>query len=123
MDNRTGIINFVDFGGRANRFQYIVATFSLFGLIASGVVFWQTVWDHFENPWFMLLFRVIAIIFVGSFSLSWISLTVRRFHDIGKRWFFVPLMVVPIYNVYLIVILYFRAGEKRVNEFGPPVGS
>ncbi|PLX43461.1 MAG: hypothetical protein C0609_08215 [Deltaproteobacteria bacterium] len=121
MEHRTGLIKFFALKGRVNRVQYLIATISLIVLIAVGISFWVAVWDHFESPYYIAAARFAAVLFVAIFIVGLISITVRRFQDIGKRWFYVPLLLVPLYNIYLLVILYFRAGEKRTNEFGPPI--
>ncbi|PLX39841.1 MAG: hypothetical protein C0608_10915 [Deltaproteobacteria bacterium] len=121
MEHRTGLIKFFAIKGRVNRVQYLISTISLFVLIAVGVSFWVTVWDFFEHPIYIAASRVLSVLFEAILIMGLISLTVRRFQDIGKRWFYVPLLIIPLYNIYLLVILYFKAGEQRTNEFGPPI--
>lgn len=122
MFNRTGTIKFMNFQGRINRFQFLIASVGLYVLMGAFIYFSMEIWGFFEKFYLVFLFRVLAIFLVSIFSLSFLSIMVRRFHDIGKRWFFAPLIIVPIYNVYLFVILYVREGEGELNEFGPPVG-
>ena len=122
MFNRTGTIKFMNFQGRINRFQFLIASVGLYVLLGASIYFAMEIWGFFEKFYLVLIFRALTVFFLTVFSLSFFSIMIRRFHDIGKRWFFAPLIIVPIYNVYLFVILYVREGEGELNEFGPPVG-
>jgi uncharacterized membrane protein YhaH (DUF805 family) len=44
-----------------------------------------------------------------------------RFHDIGKSGWTELLGLIPIYNIFLLVILFGRKGEEGENQYGPPL--
>jgi len=48
-------------------------------------------------------------------------LAVRRLHDLGKPGRHYWLFYVPLYNIYLGLVLLFTPGETSANEYGPAV--
>jgi len=46
-------------------------------------------------------------------------LVVRRLHDIGKPGWHYWLFFVPLYNIYLGLVLLFTPGEQGSNSYGP----
>ena len=46
-------------------------------------------------------------------------LTVKRLHDIGKSGWHYWLLLIPLYNIYLGLILLFQKGETGENQYGP----
>jgi len=46
-------------------------------------------------------------------------LVVRRLHDIGKPGWHYWLFFVPLYNIYLGLVLLFTPGEQGSNAYGP----
>lgn len=53
--------------------------------------------------------------------LSW-SFSVRRAHDIGKRWTYLLWLFIPFVNIVIGLILIFRRGDRQDNAFGAPKG-
>lgn len=56
----------------------------------------------------MIVGMVISLIFV-----------VKRFHDLDKSGWYVLGMLVPLFNIYLAIILLFQKGTTGPNRFGP----
>jgi uncharacterized membrane protein YhaH (DUF805 family) len=48
-------------------------------------------------------------------------LVVRRLHDLGKPGWHYWLFFIPLYNIYLGLVLLFTPGETSSNEYGPAV--
>ena len=48
-------------------------------------------------------------------------LVVRRLHDLGKPGTHYWLFYIPLYNIYLGLVLLFTPGESGSNEYGPAV--
>jgi uncharacterized membrane protein YhaH (DUF805 family) len=46
-------------------------------------------------------------------------LVVKRLHDLGKPGWHYWLFFVPLYNIYLGLVLLFTPGENGSNEYGP----
>ena len=46
-------------------------------------------------------------------------ITIKRLHDLGRSGWHLLLFMVPIYNLYLGLVLLFKKGTDGPNEFGP----
>jgi uncharacterized membrane protein YhaH (DUF805 family) len=55
----------------------------------------------------------LAAVFVQAF------LVVRRLHDISKPGWHYWLLLVPLYNIYLSLVILFTPGTQGNNEYGP----
>ena len=51
-----------------------------------------------------------------------ICVSVRRFHDVGKSGAWWWASFVPILNLYVIYLQYFKKGDEGVNDYGAPDG-
>lgn len=99
---------YVDFDGRARRKE-----FWMFILINAGI---------------NIVLSIITLIipFLGFISylyslavlLPTLSVGARRLHDIGKSGWFQLLMIVPLANIWLIV-LWATDGQRGDNQYGP----
>lgn len=95
--------NFSNFSGRSTRLEiwnYLINNI-IIGCILIGLV----------GP-FILIFNVIV-------SIVCISLTVRRFHDVGLNAWFLIGFVIPFLNLFLLVMLYFFKSQPGINKYGP----
>lgn len=54
---------------------------------------------------------------VGGAAQAFIA--VRRLHDLGKPGWHYWLLLVPLYNIYLGLILLFTRGVQGANQYGP----
>ena len=85
--------NYVDFNGRASRSEYwwgFLFTFLLSLTIIGGVV-----------------------CYIGM-----LSLTIRRLHDIGKKWTWIFMGLIP-YAGFIILIVYYCRDSEGDNAWGP----
>lgn len=60
---------------------------------------------------------IVGVIVAGGWA--GIAVTVKRLHDLGRpgwHWF---LLMVPIYNIYLGLVLLLKKGEETRNRYGP----
>jgi uncharacterized membrane protein YhaH (DUF805 family) len=55
----------------------------------------------------------IPIIVIASFQV------VKRLHDIGKPGVYYWLLLIPLYNIYLGLVLFFQKGNDGENQYGP----
>jgi len=46
------------------------------------------------------------------------TFVVRRFHDIEKPGWWFWLLLIPFYNIYLVILLIFKKGTTGSNNFG-----
>lgn len=86
---------------------YLVINFipALVGLIAG---------EEIGSSFGYLIGVVLAIIY-------WISLTIRRFHDIGKGGWITALALIPVVNIGILLWLLFAPGQKGENKYGSSV--
>lgn len=99
--------NFFSYEGRLNRAAFI--GYSLLVAVITGVL--SGIFQHIMP----LLVRVISLAsaIVGSF------LTVKRYHDIEKPGWYYWLLLIPLYNIYLAILLLFKKGTTGPNAYGP----
>ena len=113
------LLEIFSFQGRANRSWYfwhiLLDDFIIFALTITVVVLGVLV----GAPLVALPF--IGVILGGVAAA--IAVTVKRLHDLdrpGWHWF---LLAVPLYNIYLGLLLLFAPGTPGPNRFGPdPLG-
>jgi uncharacterized membrane protein YhaH (DUF805 family) len=60
----------------------------------------------------------LLYIFFDGLVLVVVYYYVKRFHDIDKPGWYVLLLWVPIYNLYLFLLLIFKKGTMGPNKFG-----
>jgi uncharacterized protein YjbI with pentapeptide repeats len=119
--------NFVTnlFRGRINRSSYfvgylasfmvyfaIVLVYSLIPLAANSLIHINTYLAAIVGVLLVLLAFVVAVLF-------WISLTIRRFHDIDKSGYYILWLLVPFINIYYWFVLLFEQGTVGPNRYGP----
>jgi uncharacterized membrane protein YhaH (DUF805 family) len=97
-----GLKRWKDFSGRSDRKQfwwfYLFVLLSPFVCIAISLIFIQIFaqLNLDEAAKFSLVFTYLYLLLIPSF----IALSVRRMHDVGKSGWFI---IVPLYNFYLYV--------------------
>lgn len=101
--------------GRANRSWYFwhivlddiaIVTMVVILVVLGGVV---------AGP--LVLLPILGVVAAGVWA--GIAITVKRLHDLGRpgwHWF---LLMIPLYNIYLGLILLFQKGTVGANAFGP----
>ncbi len=107
------------FSGRAGRLEYLVHSFAdMFGILAVifAISFIEGQFNTSVDPEFIGL-AILSVIVVGIVMET--AVLVRRFHDLGMSGWHLLGTVVPLYNIYLALILLFRKGEDQANTYGP----
>ena len=59
-------------------------------------------------------FGLLSAIFAIGSIIPWVSITVRRLHDINKSGWWYPLSLIPIVNIWLLS----KKGDLEDNRFG-----
>jgi uncharacterized membrane protein YhaH (DUF805 family) len=59
-------------------------------------------------------YGVLSGIFTIGSIIPWVSITVRRLHDIDKSGWWYPLILIPIVNIWLLS----KKGDLEDNRFG-----
>lgn len=104
------------FSGRINRTQYIIGSIALFVLFILGIL-GTLLFNSDDSSIFLFMFYLL----VFGYSFYSLSLTVRRFHDLGKEGLYVITLGMPIINLFFLIRLLFSSGQKVKNEYGSPV--
>jgi uncharacterized membrane protein YhaH (DUF805 family) len=107
------IVNAVNFQGRASRGEFL----SFLGL-------WLA-WAFFMGPLVQALFAIpvlspfVLVLDLAPIAVlsAFISLLVRRYHDLGKRGWTLVLTLNP-FGILHVFSNVFREGEKRPNAYG-----
>jgi uncharacterized membrane protein YhaH (DUF805 family) len=117
------LVDLFTFEGRANRAWY----------------FWQTLLDGFAitvlavvlvmvgvavgSPFGFLVVPPLLSVVVGG-SWTGIAITVKRLHDLGRPGWHWWLLFIPLYNIYLGLVLLLQRGTPGQNLYGPdPLGA
>lgn len=110
---------YADFNGRARRKEYWM--FILFQIIFAIVA---TMLDGaLGTNMAPLPYGYIYIAFAVVTLIPGLAAGVRRLHDIGKSGWYMLLCLVPLANIWLLVLLA-TEGQRGDNEYGPdPKGS
>ena len=102
---------YVDFGGRARRKEYWM--FVLFNILASIVI----------SIIGALLLKENSVILTSLYSLAVLlpslAVLVRRLHDIGKKWYWIFITLIPLVGAIWMLVLLCTEGENADNAFGP----
>ena len=106
--------------GRANRARYIwhiilddLVVAGMVGLLIFSSVF--TPLAFLPAPLFVV--PVIGIGLAGAWAA--LATTVKRLHDLDRPGWHVLLLAIPLYNIYLSIVLFIVAGTAGNNEYGP----
>ncbi len=101
--------------GRANRAWYfwhiLLDDLVVLGLMITMIV----VSAIMGNPF--LVIPMLGVILGGIWAA--ISITVKRLHDLGRPGWHFLLLGIPIYNLWLGLVLLFKRGTWGRNEYGP----
>lgn len=107
-------VELFNFQGRANRAWYfwhiLLDDLVIFGLVVALVVIGSVI----ESP--LVLVPGLGVLFAGIWA--GVAITVKRLHDVERPGWHVLLFAVPLYNIYLGLVLLFRRGTVGPNRFG-----
>jgi|GEM_PF-476947 len=113
------------FSGRLNRKAYWLKGFVLMSMIGLGVqLFGVLVGLMFGATGLGGMFGVaIALVVILPLLVFnfWVSLAlvVKRAHDLGHSGWWLLLFLVPIYNLWMAIVVGFFRGSPGPNDFGP----
>ncbi|MCE3251096.1 MAG: hypothetical protein K0Q67_106 [Cellvibrio sp.] len=113
-DQAVGEIKFFSPSSRVNRLRYwahsMLFTFAMLGaFVVIGLV------AAFVSTTLAIVLGVIAYIVMVVFSFI---LIIQRLHDLNKTGWMSLLAIVPLANIYLIVLLIFFKGTEGRNDYG-----
>ena len=102
---------YVGFRGRARRSEFW--WFYLFTCVVNGVL------SGLKSATGASAFGVISIIFALAVLLPSLAVAIRRLHDIGKKWPFIFMGLIPIAGVIILIVNWAKDSEPGDNQFGP----
>ena len=108
------LIEIFSFKGRANRAWYFWHVLLDDVVIFSMVIALVVLGTVLGNP--IIVLPLIGAIIAATWAA--IAITVKRLHDLGRpgwHWF---LFGIPLYNVYLGLVLLFQKGTPGPNQYG-----
>jgi uncharacterized membrane protein YhaH (DUF805 family) len=109
----TALKKYFDFKGRASRKE-----FWLFALFNTLFVVLAIVLDSgifgYDNEGFGPL---VSIYFLATL-IPGLSVSVRRFHDIGLNAWSLLFVFIPLVNLWIIGLLMFKSSDKGSNKYG-----
>lgn len=108
--------------GRTSRKQYFHCCFIILNL---ALVFaWLLRFSYLNKEILSLITTKLEypfLVLVISIYLFFITLTIRRVHDIGHGGWFILLKFIPILGFFVFLYIFFRAGNITDNKYGSPV--
>lgn len=114
-DQAYGDIKFFAPGSRINRLRYwahgMLIVIAFYVLVGIGYILWK------KSGLFYAGGAVIAVAYIALISLSFIVM-IQRLHDLNKSGWMSLLALVPLVNIYLIVLLIFFKGTSGRNHYG-----
>ncbi len=107
------------FEGRVNRGWYFLHIVLDDLVILGLMIVLLTVGGVLGTPLFFL--PMIGVILGGVWAAM--AVTVKRLHDLDRPGWHWLLFMIPLYNIYLGLVLLFGRGTRGPNRFGPdPLG-
>lgn len=112
VDLLTGIKEgYFSYVGRLNRKIYIIRILILLMIIHFASLMNTAQSDFISN--------IIGMIIIIASIIAIFMLGIRRLHDLGKQWYWILAMLIPIVNLGLLIYLAIIVGEDTENEYGP----
>ena len=121
MQNNKGM-----FGRRIGRLGFLLS-FIIWVLLPLVVVFIEAFNRNINITGIRGVVNIACLILLGAI-LIWsiplfVSLYVRRLHDLNMSGLYALLILVPIVNLILLLYLLFAPGKDKKNMYGKPVDS
>ncbi len=101
------------FSGRANRARYIWHVL-LDDLVVVGMIAVLVIVGMFTP---LVALPAIGVALGGAWAA--LAVTVKRLHDLDRPGWHVLLLMIPLYNIYLSIVLFVVAGTSGDNRYGP----
>ena len=106
--------------GRANRARYFWHIL-LDDLVVAGMVgmlfFFSVVTPLAILPAPLVVVPAVGVGLAGAWAA--LATTVKRLHDLNRPGWHLLLFAVPLYNIYLSIVLFVVAGIPGDNQYGP----
>ncbi len=103
-------MKYLNYQGRINRAPYIWAAIGF-----SIILEFMDTWKNYDSHANLFLIFIVQIFLAFLFSF----ITVKRLHDLGRRSWHFWLLLVPLYGLYLGILLLAQKGVNGTNEYGP----
>jgi len=105
--------------GRAGRLEYIIHSVADVAIILLSIISIEFIESAFgiEADSDVTMVGIIFVVIAGM--AAELCVTIRRFHDLGMTGWTLFATIIPIYNIYLAIILLFKKGEPSENQYGP----
>ncbi len=100
-------------GGRMGRLRFLVwsVVLAVVNIGGSYLISSVLVSNFIIAELVTFLFYIVVFIFT-------VFITLRRFHDLGKSGWYVLAMLVPVFDVYLLLGLLLQSGTAGPNQYG-----
>ena len=108
-------IAFFEKPNRISRGEFILSTSFAWIATAAVTVIWALLW---KLAWSLQLFQIVNLIAVLGSLYFYVLFAIRRGHDMWRKSSKCRLLLIPIYNLYIIYQLLAVVGQKDKNEFG-----
>lgn len=110
------IERFGQFEGRSRRKEFWM--FFLFtAIIGTAISLIEIYFLKWQIPFFEV--GPLETLFGLFIFLPYLSLLVRRLHDIGKKWTWLFIAFIPIAGQLMLLYLLAKKGMEGTNEYGP----
>jgi len=106
---------YAEFSGRTGVKSFWM--FVLYNFII-GVVF-SVVIAIFGDSFLAKFFNIIYTLYGFAILIPSLAIAVRRLHDIGKRWTWLLIALIPLAGAIWLIVLYCQPSIPQENEFGP----
>ena len=109
-------MNIFSFSGRLNRAKYFWYSVLLWVIFVVLILISSLLISKYVSSGLGI---VLSIIFYVLLVILEASLVVKRFHDLDRPGTHFWLLLIPIYNIYLSLVLLFQKGTAGENKYGP----
>ncbi|AXI48350.1 hypothetical protein C1J03_21555 [Sulfitobacter sp. SK012] len=110
---KDGFSRYVDFKGRSNRPQFWFWTLWMIILgIGTGII--DSTFGFYDVGPINSILSLITLI-------PGIAVAARRLHDIGRRGWWLLLILIPIVGLIVLIVFFSTKGEETPNPYGDPV--
>lgn len=119
-------VNYVNFSGRSRRSEYwyailgiYIVEFLLYMVAGTGVFMASLGGDAGTIVASATVPSILLILFSLAIMIPSLSLTIRRYHDIGKSGWWIFISLVPCIGTILTLIFMCTDSQPGMNQWGP----
>lgn len=113
--------------GRADRREYFVHVIAGSFVLTCFIVFAAWILSDRQTPeWVRVFFTGMYLVTLFALLVDEVGVTVRRLRDLGRPRSHLWLLLIPVYNIYLSVVLLVRQGipdSESVDESSPALST